>query len=877
MRVEYGGMDLLERTTYLEQLHEIRREADAGHGRLVFVGGEAGIGKTSLVERFVREVRPDARTAVFSCDGLATPGPLGPLFDVGQALGPDVEQLLADSAPPSQIYRAILSELSNAGTFTILIGEDAHWSDEATLDLVRFLGRRIGGVPAMFIVTYRDDQVGPYHPLRRVLGDLTTAPAVRRMSLPPLSIAAVASLAAGSPFDLTDLYQSTGGNPFFVTEVLAAGISEVPTSVRDAVFARAALLSPDGRTLLEAASVIGMQFDPALLQAVVGGSIQDGMEECLVVGMLRPVGRELAFRHGIAWKAIMDSVSPPRRLALNRRILTALQQDPTVGLDLARLAHHAAEAGDGEAVLRFAPLAARHAADLSAHREAAAQYRRALRFAAARPPTERAQLLEAYSTECYLTGVTDAAIDARREAIAIWSERGERLAEGAAQTWLSRLYWFAGRNDDAERAGRDALALLEGLSPGAELAMAFSNQAQLRMLAHDTDAAITWSERAMQLAESLGETNILVHALNNAGRARLLHEDETGRPLLERSLSLARQAGFDDHVARALANLAWSALTSGQLSLAHRYLADGISFTSERDLTAMELYLRAGRATLRAHQGDWDEAVSEASDVMEKPSATPLTRIVALTVLGRLRSRRGENADAQLDAALELADKTGETQRLGPVRAARAEAAWLAGDPDRVAAEVGAVSGAVVKQRDRWVAGELAVYLDRVGRLSDSLLGSADLPKPFVHELAGDVAGAARCWEDRGFPLEAARAQARSADEESLRRAFATFDRLGAHVEAGMVVQRLRQVGVRSLPRGRRPQTRSNPVGLTARELEILKLVVQGRRDAEIATELFLSKKTVGHHVSSILAKLDVRSRTEAADTVARLGIALPT
>jgi DNA-binding CsgD family transcriptional regulator len=852
-------MELLERSAFVEALRGFLREAAAGEGRLVFVRGEAGIGKTALVERFCREARPSARVAIASCDTLSTPGPLGPLIHIAPALGLPADLLLEPGVTRERLYQQILAALA-AGP-AILVGEDAHWSDEASLNFIRFLGRRIGELPALLIVTYRDDELGPRHPLRLVLGDLAAAPGIRRMTLPRLSLDAVRVLATDHDVDPDALYELTAGNPFFVTEVLAAGGTELPPSVRDAVLARAARLSPEGRSVLDAAAVIGMHAEPDLLDAVIGGPTEAWVEECLAVGVLQPAGDRLAFRHGLAWRTIRAALSPARRIALNRRALAMIEQDPRLRRNLTRLAHHAEEAGDRDAVLTYAVAAARQDGALRAHREAAAQYARALRFADHLPPDERAELLECRSYECYLTGLLDDAIAERQAALELRRVSGDRLKEGDGLRWLSRLHWFAGQNAEAERAGRAALAVLDGLPPGPELARAYSNQSQLRMLSRDTADAVAWGERAIALAERLGETEILAHALNNVGTAKLNVEDEDGRVLLERSLALARRHGYEDHVSRALTNLAWPALGNYRLSQAENLLTEGIVHTTEHDLDAMGAYLLAGRALLRLRRGDWSDALEEARAVERRSTATAVTRIVALTVLGLVQARRGEPPPAALDEALALAERTGELQRLGPVRAARAEAAWLAGDAARAAAEARAALADALRQRDRWLAGELALTLHRAGERN---LPEDGLAEPFALQIRGGWQSAAVLWHELGCPLEEARALV-AGDEAAVREAWATFDRLGARPDAAMASKRLRALGVRQIPRGPRPATRANPALLTPRELEILALIAEGKPNREIADRLFLSPRTVGHHVSTILGKLGVRTRADAA------------
>jgi DNA-binding CsgD family transcriptional regulator len=218
-----------------------------------------------------------------------------------------------------------------------------------------------------------------------------------------------------------------------------------------------------------------------------------------------------------------------------------------------------------------------------------------------------------------------------------------------------------------------------------------------------------------------------------------------------------------------------------------------------------------------------------------------------------------------------LATQSGELRRLGPVRLARAEAAWLAGDPDRVVAEAADLFALVVRRNHPRLAGELAFWLWRAGALAATPPRALE---PFALQMAGDWLEAVARWRALGCPYEAAWALADGGDESSLRFAHAEFVRLGAAPAAGMVAERLRDMGASGIPRGPRPATRANPARLTQREMEILALLVEGRPNTGIAERLYLSPRTVAHHVSSILAKLGVHSRTEAVQEAARLGIA---
>ncbi len=863
-------MAILERDTFLDQLQGYLDEAAQGRGRLLFLCAEAGGGKTTLVEQFAAATPVDIPVAILSCDGLKMPGPFGPIFDFAEVLGSDVQSLLAEQAPRDQVYRAVLTTLRRATKPHVIVGEDAHWTDEATLEMIRFLGRRIGSTRALIIVTYRDDALDPFHPLRRIIGDLISDPAVIRLQLPPLTIAAVRELAADTGLDPVSLHERTGGNPFYVTEIIGAGSDVVPESIREAVLGRASRLSPEARALLDAASVFGVIVDPDLLAATIGAPIADLVDEALAAGILRDAGDRIAFRHGLTRDVFLTALSPPRRRDLHRRVLHVMESDPVHTSDLAHLAYHAAEAHDREAVLHYAPSAGRQAAAFGAHREAAAQYERALRFAQALPDTDVAELLEARSYECYLTGQLEDAINDRARAAGIRRDTGDPLRAGDNLRWLSRFCWFAGRNADAERHARAALTLLEPLPPGRELAMAYSNLSQLKMLANEIDEAVAWGDRAIALAITLGDEPIHAHALTNVGSAKLMIEDPDGRRLIEQSIEIARAHSLHDDVARAYANLAWNGFTQAELEDADHFLAEGLAYTSEHALTAMELYLRSTLASVWLARGAWGRAIGEFKQLISQPSANPPTRIVGLCMLGLVAARRGDDPWDYLDQGLALAASADVLMRAGQVRAVRAEAAWLAGDLALTAAEASELYAIALQCRNRWLAGAFALWQHRAGQTITEL---SEIAEPFALEISGDGHAAAAFWRSRGFPLETARALASTGEEPALREALAIAEELGARPDAARIIRLLRQAGATSIPRGPRPTTQANPAGLTVRELEILPYLAQGLTNQAIADALFLSPRTVGHHVSAILGKLDVTTRGQAAARASELGL----
>jgi len=168
-------MELLERGAFLESLEGRLAAARNGEGCMVLLGGEAGIGKTALARAFCDRHGADARILWGACDALRTPRPLGPLLDITREVGGELARLVSAEPTRHRLFAAFLDLLGPAGRPVVAVVEDAHWADEATLDLLVFLGRRVAGSQAVVLVTYRDDEVGPEHPLRTVIGDLAIA------------------------------------------------------------------------------------------------------------------------------------------------------------------------------------------------------------------------------------------------------------------------------------------------------------------------------------------------------------------------------------------------------------------------------------------------------------------------------------------------------------------------------------------------------------------------------------------------------------------------------------------------------------------------------------------------------------------------------
>jgi DNA-binding CsgD family transcriptional regulator/tetratricopeptide (TPR) repeat protein len=858
-------MRLLERASPLGSLAACVAEARRGDGRLVLVAGEAGVGKSALVEQLQRDVL-DAHWSWGACDGLFTPRPLGPLFDLADQLGGELLGLCQAGAAREELFRALLRQVSEPGTLNIVVVEDIHWADEATIDLLRFLGRRIQGAPVLLIATYRDDGLAAGDPLLIALGNLVRQRSTRRVRLAPLSADAVGVLAGGSGLEAAALYRLTGGNPFYVTEVLQAGTEQIPASARDAVLAHAAQLGGEARNVLDVAALIGARVELRLLDSVTACP-PSAVDELLACGLLTGDGAWLRFRHEIARLAVQQAIAAHRSGTIHSRVLAALHDLGCA--DDAQMAFHAEAAADGPAVLRHAPAAARRAAELASHREAAAQFERALRFAGGAGIATVAGLYDGLAAEVSLLDRWQESADASERALGLWREAGDRLREGGTMRQLSRAMANLARGSDAAAAAGAAVAILEPLGPGIELAWAYANLANQQMLSGEGDAAIEMARRAQAVAGPLGAPEVISDALNTEGCAAF----NTGREWigqLRDALRIAISEGLEAQAGRAYCNIQSMHCSLRQFGEAEQAYLDGIAYCDEHDIATYATFLRSGRTNALERTGRWDEALAMGGEILDLAAPSPIIRLCPLSRIGMILARRGEpGAWECLDEAMQVADGTGEPQQIVPVRLARAEAYWLTGKPAdaRREAELADDGSAGC---DAWQRGALAVWLRRTG---SARTPHGELAGPYQRKVEGDWEKAAQLWTDLGCPYEAAMALVDAPEEAALRECLRILTGLGAAAVARIGRQRMRALGVRSIPAGPRTATRAHPKQLTRRESEVLDLICAGHTNAAISAELFISAKTVDHHVSAILAKLGAPNRNAAAAQAARLGL----
>lgn len=743
-------------------------------------------------------------------------------------------------------------------------------------------------LPALLVISFRDDEVNGDHPLARVIGELPTAHTTR-INLKPLSKEAIKILGLPPGYEINDLYDITGGNPFFVSELLSCQHnpeSHIPASIKDAVNARLVRLSAEERSLLETISVIPGAVPLKLLDTLVGSSGETLAMACIGRNILVQESSEyLRFRHELSRLATLARVPMTQQKDLHAKVLDTLLQETLLPQkerknkpienysNLDQLVHHAAGAFDSKHVLEFAPTAARTAAALGAHSEAADHFATALRFVNNAEPELAAQLYENWAYEAGLAlRIDDDVLEARRHAISLWRalDRPEKVGENLR--WMSRLHWYRGEASEANHFADEAIQVLESTPQSAEHAMAYSLRSQLHMLNDRMDDSILWGEKALELAKKYNNVEVEIHALNNIGSALVFRNNPDGIEKLERSLALALQEGLHEHAARVYTNLSEYAVYFRNFELAEKMLAKGIAYNNQHDLFAWRNYLLGRLALLRLDQGRLRDAQTIAAGVLKTERLTLLMRLPALSVLAQTQMRLGEqSAYKNFVDALTDALATDELQYIIPIRLGLIEFAWLNKQNKNAIEHLEYLNNLGPESMHLWRVGETAIWAQR---LSFSLNQNfyEDLPEPHQLEIEGDFFAAATSWESLGLPYAAALTLMQVTDSGHIQKAFIAAQDLLEPIDANGGITKLKSLAadcsiselLHSKRRGPYKAARNHPLGLTKREQEILQLISKGATNKEIANTLSRSQRTIEHHVSSILTKLNSNSRMEA-------------
>lgn len=859
---------LIERDIELATLRKLAREAFASRGNCALVLGEAGIGKTSLINSFITEIEKTADIAWGMCDALFTPRPLGPVYDIAQMLGGRCQELAEQRETGEILFPAMFSRLSRIPAPLIMVIEDIHWADHGTLDFVRFIARRLTTLPVLLLASFRNDEIGPDHPLHQILGELP-AGTTHRLELSALSLSGIETLNTNSDYVAEDILSVTGGNPFFVTELLESGSepSSVPSSVREAVNSRLSRVSASERQFLEFVSCIPYRIETDRIDPVFNNEAEMLALACIGRGLLKRGGDgALRFRHELARLATQARVPGNKQREIHQTMLKILLEITPAPID--RIVHHAAGALDSKAVLKYAPLAAESAARVGSHREAARHLGTALEFVSEAEPELAAKLYERWAYEAALSlRIDEDVIEARRHAITLWRALGRKDKVGENLRRLSRLHWYRGESEKAAKLSDEAVSLLENEGPSSEKAMAFSLRSQLHMLNDRMDEAIEWGYKALEVAKDQDGDDVRIHALNNIGTAKLFRGNIEGLADMKESLRLAQENSRHEDAARVYTNLAEYAVDFKDFKLAEKIISEGIAFDTEHDLDSWTYYLIGRQAQLRLAQGRLREAENIAKGVIGRSGQTLLMQLPARIVLAKTALRLGRpNASALLADAMRDAAATAEIQYIAPVHIAYIELAATLGPKSLAKEHFHALSDSAFEGLNDWVWAEYWFWSVQSG-LEPSPKLIKNLPHPYQLLAAEEPALAAKAFGGIGMSYMEAWCHSLDGSKDALNNAARLCQimesdflrqKIGDHAETNGM-----KINISATPRGPYGAARIHPLGLTQREQDVLGLLIKGVSNKDIAANLDRSKRTVENHVSAVLTKFNAKNRTD--------------
>lgn len=855
-----GAPRLLERERELDVLRDTLREVRDGLGAGIALAGDSGTGKSSVIAAAVGDAE-GLRILRGQCDPLATPRPLGPLRDLG--MSDLVARAGTDDVHLSETAHAVLAALATEPT--VLVVEDLHWADAASVDVLRYLARRVETVPLVVLITYRDMEVGARHPARPLLGDFATLDGLRTVHLRPLSVDAVASVVDGSGLDPERVHALTGGNPFYVSQVAQEPDRPLPDSVRDTILARAADLEPEDLETLQLIACSPDGLDDRLLPSV--GVDLEGLRRIDSTTLLVRTDHGIAFRHELARQAVETTIPPGGAPRLHHRLLVSLEESDAG--DPATLAHHALAARDAARTLVHARAAASEAVASGSNTEAAAFLEMALAHLPGNaPPLERAELLRQLALQLYVTARLADAGAAMRAAIPLWRDAGHLEGVAEAHAVLCVLEYQSARRASSDRHAEQALELSRRLTSPDTVARVSTDTGMVALVCSELDRAADRGRRAAEVgAEAVLDAYVVAGRLLADG-ADFLRGTPGARERVVDLIETSRRHGWDETAWRGYIMLIIHDVDRDLRTL-QRVIDEAIAHTSARDLRNATLWNMSLRAALHAYAGRWNAAREDAGEVVASGAndGSPWAHLALALAAQRVGD---QDAAPHLERAWRLAVTLDEPGRYLAVLNALAEEMWLSGTPDP------RVTGFAVDQLDRlatpdqqWLVGNLVVWLRRLGI---DVPPTVPLSPAHRAHVAGDVARAAAEYERMGHQFAEALAWSDSPVAEDRVRAVGVLDRLGAIGTADRLRRELRRDKLPGVPSRPVESTRANPGGLTNRQLEVARLVARGLTNSEIAGQVFISPKTAEHHVSAILSKLQLASRRELQVRAAELG-----
>jgi DNA-binding CsgD family transcriptional regulator len=670
---------MIGRTAELSSLHAALDDARAGQGRLVLIEGDAGLGKTRLVEHFTRQAI-GARILAGGGIPLAADVPYAPMIDIFRALAalypPARAGLLPRDQPPgaglpgparllsvaAEALRAVAEQVP-----AVVVVEDLHWADASTCDLVSYLSRVLRRERVLLLVTVRAEELDPARPIVGLVVELARAPHAERLVLRPLDrdevaaqVRAITGVAPQAAV-VDQMVARAAGNPFFTEELLAAGTGPetVPATVRDVLLTRAARLPAPGRRVVQAAALVGRSVPHELLAAVTDPDDLDaGLLAAVAHRLLEAHGDGYRFRHPLIQETVYAAVLPAVRRDLHARAAAWLEATSAAATvtetagHAAQVAYHWRAAGAPGRALAAAVRAGALATAACAPAEALAWYEQAVGAwatvpdAAAVAGIEQVTLLECTAEAASVAGDNTRAQELARQVLAEIDPIAEPARAALRWERLGRFCWLTGDQGASRHAYEQALLTVPA-EPSAARAKVLAATAQSLMLRSLHLSARGFAEQAIAVAREVGAVGEEAHARNTLGcNLAALGLDAEGIGLLEEALALTRQVGDEAEVGRCLINLTENLAIARRCAEAVRAGDAGAVEANRLGLARVHGPVILGGALLgRYLLGRWDEVDQIACQALETEpegmAAVPL----------RLAWAEVEVARGHLDAA----------------------------------------------------------------------------------------------------------------------------------------------------------------------------------------------------------------------------------
>ncbi|WP_422081921.1 helix-turn-helix transcriptional regulator [Ulvibacterium sp.] len=865
-------MKLLERESEISLLQEYAKDCIDQKSSIINIYGEAGIGKTSLVDYFLNSLGDDFCICRGYCESLFTPRPFGPVYDMRAELGVNFPESL-NSENKNVIFERLRKGILIKEQPVVLLFEDVHWADEATLDLIKFLGRRIEQFQCMLVLTHRDNELAKGHPLYKILAELSTK-RLKRLKVSAFSEDTVLKLATDHDLSGERLYKLTKGNPFFVFELLKTRKLQVSDNLKEIIVSGLTNVSPSENEVLSLISVFPQKAEIDIIEQITTlsdvGKYLDGL-----VGkkLINTDGISVYFKHDLVRLAIYDAIYPLEKMNFHKKILGVLLKDfETRAATLSEIVHHAIKSRNLDIIRKYAPKAASEASTWGAHVQAFNLYKIAIENIEEKHTATHAALLEAYSHECYLTNQLKEGTEAAQTLIDIWSSV-DKVKEGNAYALSSRLLWFSGLGKQGLLHGRKAIEILEEHAPMTiSLANAYAHNGHILALSFKLKEAYLWNGKALSLSEKLKERKILAFAASNISLLDIhssLDSYKNGLGNLKKSLDIGLEIEDQGLVGRIYVNLYFNYVLTGNIQVANSIIGEIKRFFIDNDLDLFFYVVKSLESLLFRFKGEWPVALKIANETLQSEHNNQYTRVVAILSKAIIETRIGSPDTLEfLKKGCQLAMESKEYQFVVPMAAAVLEYEWIKGEefPDRSIVDL---SVELCKMHDSiWYDALLNFWLNKRGLPSITKTGWKRTD--FVKYL-DDLKEVILTWSKSIGYYQALTLM--DGDTVSQKKAFDILEGLGAEAVISRIKKSLREKGVKSIPRGIRSSTRNNPEQLTNRQLEILHLLKEGMTNLEIADKLFISTRTVDNHVSAILDKLNSETRAKAVLVASEKGI----